>query len=201
MLTDEQAAAASELIWRHWRKGRRMPSLPAPLRPATRAEGYAIQAWIERRSARPLFGWKIAATSEAGQRHIGVDGLFAGRLLAEQVFAAGAPLLIADNACAHQLVLGPAVTADWRALDLAAHRVRGTVAGRIEREGIGANVLGDPRLALTWLANELSRHGVALGAGQVVTTGTCLVPMEVDPGDAVSADYGALGSIAFRFVG
>jgi 2-keto-4-pentenoate hydratase len=263
MLTDEQAAAASELIWRHWREGRRMPSLPAPLRPATRAEGYAIQAWIERRSARPLFGWKIAATSEAGQRHIGVDGPLAGRLLAEQVFAAGAevpfganamrvaeaefafrmacalppraeaygvaevmdavaalhlaievpdsrfedfasagaPLLIADNACAHQLMLGPAVTADWRALDLAAHRMRGTVAGRIEREGIGANVLGDPRLALTWLANELSRHGVALGAGQVVTTGTCLVPMEVDPGDAVSADYGALGSIAFRFVG
>jgi 2-keto-4-pentenoate hydratase len=34
-----------------------------------------------------------------------------------------------------------------------------------------------------------------------VTTGTCLVPMDVGPGDAVSADYGALGSIAFRFVG
>jgi 2-keto-4-pentenoate hydratase len=227
MLTDEQAAAASELIWRPWREGRRMPSLPDSLRPATRAEGYMIQASIERRSARPLFGWKIAATSEAGQRHIGVDGPLAGRLLAEQVFAAGAevpfganairvaeaefafrmaralppraeaygvaevmdavatlhlaievpdsrfedfaavsaPLLIADNACAHQLVLGPAVTADWRALDLAAHRARGTVAGRIEREGIGANVLGDPRLALTWLANELSHHGVALGAG------------------------------------
>ena len=98
-------------------------------------------------------------------------------------------------------VLGPPVAAGWRALDLAAHRVRGAVAGRIEREGIGANVLGDPRIALTWLANELSRHGIALGAGQVVTTGTCLVPMEVGPGDAVSADYGALGSVAFRFVG
>jgi 2-keto-4-pentenoate hydratase len=263
MLTEEQAEAAAALIWRHWREGRRMASLPESLRPATRAEGYAIQARLERRSALPLFGWKIAATSAAGQRHIGVDGPLAGRLIAEQVFEAGAELpfganamrvaeaefafrmgralppraeaygvaeamdavaalhlaievpdsrfedfaavgaaqLIADDACAHQLVLGPPVAADWRALDLAAHRVRGAVAGRIEREGVGANVLGDPRIALAWLANELSRHGVALGAGQVVTTGTCLVPMEVGPGDAVSADYGALGSIAFRFVG
>jgi 2-keto-4-pentenoate hydratase len=62
-------------------------------------------------------------------------------------------------------------------------------------------VPGDPRLALTWLANEVSRLGAALDAGQVVTTGTCLVPMEVCLGDAVSADSGALGSIAFRFVG
>ena len=40
-------------------------------------------------------------------------------------------------------------------------------------------MLGDPRVALTWLANELSALGLALKAGQVVTTGTCLVPLEI----------------------
>lgn len=256
-----QARAASALLVRHWRAGTVLPALPDPLRPATRAEGYAVQAELEELSAEPLRGWKIAATSLAGQRHIGVDGPLAGRLLAEMVhpdgatlpfganrmrvaeaefafrmgqdlppraapyaveevlaavaalhtaievpdsrfadFAtAGGPQLIADNACAHQFVLGPEAPASWRGLDLAAHAVAGRVAGRLEREGRGANVLGDPRIALAWLANELSRHGVTLAAGQVVTTGTCLVPMEVGPGDEVSADYGVLGRVAMSF--
>ena len=253
--------AASDLLLRHWWAGTVMPALPEPLRPATRAEGYAIQAQIERSSAGPLRGWKIAATSAAGQRHIGVDGPLAGRLLAEMVHAdgatlpfganrmrvaeaefafrmgrdlppragaytveevldavaalhtaievpdsrfedfaaAGAPQLIADNACAHQFVLGPEVPMVWRDMDLAAHRVIGRVAGRLEREGRGANVLGDPRIALAWLANELSCHGVTLAAGQVVTTGTCVVPLEVGPGDEVSAKYGVLGRVGLRF--
>ena len=38
-----------------------------------------------RRATSRLFGWKIAATSLAGQKHIGVDGPLAGRLLAETV--------------------------------------------------------------------------------------------------------------------
>jgi 2-keto-4-pentenoate hydratase len=84
-------------------------------------------------------------------------------------------------------------------MDLAAHRVIGRVAGRLEREGRGANVLGDPRIALAWLANELSCHGVTLAAGQVVTTGTCVVPLEVGPGDEVSAEYGVLGRVGLRF--
>ena len=67
--------------------------------------------------------------------------------------------------------------------------MNGTVA-----EGRGANALGDPRLALTWLANELSGLGITLAAGQVVTTGTCVVPMPVGPGVEVVADLGILGA-------
>jgi 2-keto-4-pentenoate hydratase len=259
---DEQAArAASALLVRHWREGTVIDALPEALRPATRAEGYAIQAKLEALSAQPLWGWKIAATSAAGQRHIGVDGPLAGRLLAEMVHADGATLpfggnrmrvaeaefafrmgralpprstgyavaevldavsalhlaievpdsrfadfasvgaaqLIADDACAHQFVLGPEAPETWRGMDLAAHRVVGRVAGTLEREGVGANVLGDPRIALAWLANELSRHGETLAAGQVVTTGTCLVPLEIRPGDLVTADYGVLGTVGLHF--
>jgi 2-keto-4-pentenoate hydratase len=71
--------------------------------------------------------------------------------------------------------------------------------GRPDQPGLGANVLGDPRIALTWLANELSGLGVTLKAGEVVTTGTCLVPVAILPGDAIEADFGALGRVAVSF--
>ena len=60
-------------------------------------------------------------------------------------------------------------------------------------------LLGDPRIALTWLANELSELGIELKAGQVVTTGTCLTPLPVGPGDEVSGDFDIVGNVAFRF--
>jgi 2-keto-4-pentenoate hydratase len=270
---------AADLLWDCWQNGRRLQQIPEDIRPQTRADGYAIQALLEERSTSPLFGWKIAATSTAGQVHINVTGPMAGRLLYERVtdssrgsriaakaelpfgvnhmrvaeaeFAfrmgrdlpprdqpysvdevlatvstlhpaievpdsrfddftiVGAPQLIADNACAHLFVLGSPAETDWRALDLVEHRVTGTVVGRsfqgglngdLTREGTGANVLGDPRIALTWLANELSALGITLKAGEVVTTGTCLVPLPIGPGVEVTADFGVLGTVTARIV-
>jgi 2-keto-4-pentenoate hydratase len=257
----DDIAAASTLLWTSWNRGDVIDALPPAVRPATRPEAYAIQALLGARSAKPLFGWKIAATSKAGQAHINVDGPLAGRLLAERCFEsgtclrfganrmrvvepefafrmardlaprpapyaidevmdavatlhpalevpdsryadftkAGAAQLIADNACAHEFVLGPATTAAWRTIDLARHRVQATIPGKLEREGVGSNVLEDPRRALTWIVNELSGIGVTLKAGQVVTTGTCAVPLPIEPGDAVRADYGVLGSVGLSF--
>jgi 2-keto-4-pentenoate hydratase len=108
----------------------------------------------------------------------------------------GAPQLIADNACAHQFVLGPKAPDLWRQVDLASHRVVGKVSERLTREGIGSNVLGDPRVALTWLANELSKLGITLAADQVVTTGTCLIPLEMQANDTVAIDFGVLGQVS-----
>lgn len=249
---------AAALIWRCWRDGETMEALPAALRPATREEGYAIQFRLEAAAGCGRAGWKIAATSEAGQRHINVDGPIAGLILAQRVrrdgagvslngnrmrvaepefafrFAAalppreapydveevlaavgslhpalelpdsrfldftavGGPSLIADDACGRDLVVGPAARANWRDVDLARHPVRAQVGGRYDREGSGAAVLGDPRAALTWLANELSRLGVGIREGEIATTGTCMVPLEIAPGDHVEADFGALGTVS-----
>ena len=260
-MNEAQLQVASDMLWNAWEVGRCIAALPEDCRPRTRAEGYAIQTRLEQQSTRPLFGWKIAATSKAGQAHIAVDGPLAGRLLAERVFESGsrlrfgcnqmrvaeaefafrmasdvppratsysvdevlasvatlhpaieipdsryvdftvvgAPQLIADNACAHQFVLGHAAPEWWRSVDLAAHRAVGIVAGKLEREGIGASVLGDPREALTWLVNELSSLNLTLRAGQVVTTGTCLVPLPIVPGDRVTCDFGALGTVNVSF--
>jgi len=260
-VTPQALQDAARSLWIHWQEGRRMPALPDSCRPSTRAEGYAVQEQVMAVAQRGQFGWKIAATSGAGQRHIGVDGPLAGRLLEGQVKTSGATVslrgtqmgvaepefafrmgrdlpprhaayetaevmaavhslhpsievpdsrfedfaraggaqLIADNACAHLFVLGPEAPAGWRALDLSAHPVQASVAGRYERAGRGDNVLGGPHLALTWIANELSALGIGLRAGQVVTTGTCMVPLEIAPGDRVSIDFGPLGAVEARF--
>jgi 2-keto-4-pentenoate hydratase len=252
---------ASEILWSSWLADTRIDALPADCRPAERSEGYAVQAAVARKSGASLFGWKIAATSTAGQQHIGVDGPLAGRLLStrvlsgrnavplgqncmrvaeaefafrmartlaprssryevEEVMSAvgalhpaievpdsryrdftlvGAPQLIADNACACWFVLGPEAK-DWRKFDLAAHRVIMRRDGSVACEGYGANVLGDPRSALTWLANELSRHGESLQVGQVVTTGTCIAPTPISSGQVLAADFGALGKVGARIV-
>ena len=257
---------AAELIWRHWQEGTVMEALPPELRPQTRAEGYAIQACLERYSERPRAGWKIAGTNVAGQRHIGVDGPLAGRLLAERVhearageavalslsdnrmrvaepefafrfgravppraepysvdevmaavsdlhlaielpdsrfadFArAGGPALIADNACARDLVVGAPVSTSWTEVDLAAHPVRIRAGERPAHEGSGAAVLGDPRVALAWLVNEVSLLGIAIAPGELVTTGVCTVPLPVRPGDHVEADFGALGRVGVEMM-
>jgi 2-keto-4-pentenoate hydratase len=259
-MNDASLQAASDLLYEHWMQGSVISGLPVDIRPTTREEGYAIQARLDERSRNPVYGWKIAATSAAGQAHIGVDGPIAGRILAERVIPCagvipagpnhmavaeiefafrmgrdldprpegfsveevlaavetlhvaieipdsryedfahvGAPQLIADNACAHYFIAAEASTADWRSIDLVAHRVIGRIEGKVEQEGSGANVLGDPRIALTWLANELSSLGITLQKGQTVTTGTCIPPLAISSGDLVTADFGSLGTATVR---
>ena len=260
---------AAQLIWSNFRDSTRIDALPESCLPTSRADGYAVQAEVARLSGQACVGWKIAATSVAGQKHVNVDGPIAGRLLADRVFAAGtvaanaidlrhnllrvveaefafrlnralpprgaaagaytvvevmaavgslhlaieapdcrisnflqvgAPTLIADLACASWWMVGDAVTADWRSIDLAAHRVTAYKADAVAAEGIGSNVLGDPRVALTWLANELCVYGDGLLAGDYVTTGTCVVPVPCAPGDAFLMDFGVLGTIAVQLL-
>nr|MCH9817814.1 hydratase [Betaproteobacteria bacterium] len=116
---------------------------------------------------------------------------------------AGEASLIADNACAHEYVKGAAAPAAWRTLDLAAHAVTAAVVrgdGQAwHRAGSGAAVLGDPRVALTWLVNELRVLGLGTQAGLFVTTGTCMQPLEVTPGDTVEVDFGVLGRLSVDF--
>jgi 2-keto-4-pentenoate hydratase len=259
-MTNDTVAAAASRLWRHFQDRTKLDELPLEQRPAGRADGYAVQAEIARLSGQHVVGWKIAATSAAGQKHIGVDGPLAAPLLGtrvvqnspatpafsmdgnimkvaeaefafrfakplppraepysmEEVLAAveslhpgievpdsryndfvkvGAPQLIADLACACWYALGPAASNGWRQRDLTTHAATASINGERVASGTGANVLGDPRLALTWLANELSTYAGGISAGQFVTTGTCVVPPAVAPGDLFTADFGDFGSV------
>ena len=67
--------------------------------------------------------------------------------------------------------------------------------GDLVDRGAGANVLDSPALALGHLARVISEQpgAPALGAGEVVTTGTVTNAHPVRPGEQWRADYGALG--------
>jgi 2-keto-4-pentenoate hydratase len=259
-LNEDAVRAAARLLLDARERRLRIRELPDAIRPRTRADGYRIQAEWARQAGQPTVGWKIAATSLAGQRHINVDGPLAGRLLADRVLpsgasvpfagnsmrvaeaefafrfaralppradryrvdevlaatssvhpaieipdsryedfiAVGAAQLIADDACACWFVLGAAVDGRWRDHDYPAHRVVGVRNGRAVAEGSGANALGDPRIALAWIANELAAHGSGLAAGDIVTTGTCVVPFAIDAGDSIAAEFGAFGRVEAR---
>jgi 2-keto-4-pentenoate hydratase len=252
---------AATTLWQNWNQLTRIAELPEPCRPQDRAEAYAIQAELARLSGQEVAGWKIAATSVAGQQHIGVDGPLAGRLLSHRVLAAGvslsltgnlmrvaeaefafrfgqslppretpytvaevlaavaalhpaieipdsryhdfarvgAPQLIADDACADWFILGAATSADWRAENLVTHTVAAYKNGTLAARGSGANVLGDPRVALTWLVNELNTFCDGVRAGEVVTTGTCIVPVPLTAGDELRVDFGTFGVLTAAF--
>src|SRR5215469_15163161 len=96
MEPDKQQAACA-ILYRHWQNGSLLEGLPPDLHPADRGEAYRVQSHIEAYSAHPLMGWKIAATSTAGQAHIGVDGPLAGRLLAERAIADGGDCVLGSN--------------------------------------------------------------------------------------------------------
>src|SRR5688572_27932204 len=88
---------AADVLWDCWQHGRRLSSIPDDIRPRTREEGYSVQALLEERSAAPLFGRKIAATSATGQAHISITGVRADRLLREKSVSSGAELCFGAN--------------------------------------------------------------------------------------------------------
>ena len=260
-MTPDQIEQSAAAIWQASTNARPIAGLPSGTMPQNRAEGYAVQQALARLSGQQAFGWKIAATSVAGQKHIGVDGPIGGRLFIDRVLPMSMPIslrgnsmklgeaefafrmaadlpargepycveevianvaalypaielpdsrfidyakiggasLIADNACAHEFVLGDEVKTGWRGLDLAQHHVYVTCDHEPNCDGIGSNVLGDPRIALTWLANELNAYGLMLRAGETITTGTCVVPFSLQAGKRYTADFGVLGSVSLSF--
>jgi len=109
-------------------------------------------------------------------------------------FKLPAPYVLADNGCNAALVEGAAVP-DWRRYDLARQKATLFLNGKKAAEGTGADALGHPLAALTWLANELSQRGLGIKAGQIVTTGTCCGFNPLSVGDVAVADYGPLGKI------
>ncbi|MDE2342997.1 MAG: fumarylacetoacetate hydrolase family protein [Betaproteobacteria bacterium] len=261
-MTPQAIQQAAQTLWTLWENTGRISALPEECRPHGRAEGYAIQAALAAESGQAVLGWKIAATTVSGQRHINVNGPIAGRLLQNKVLPPGASIplgdnhmrvaeaelvfrfgrdlpskpepygldevmaavdavlpgievpdsryedfcvvgdaqLIAENACAAWFVLGNEPFVNWRGLDLVNHPVEAYRNGVLAGEGTGAMVLGDPKTALVWIANELAALGLGLRSGDIVTTGTVVTPVRVEPGDVVHCDFGVLGTLDARIV-
>src|SRR5262245_52409671 len=96
-MKEQDIQFAATALWQNWQQSLRIQELPEHSRPANRADGYAIQSKLADLSGQSIVGWKIAATSTAGQAHIRVDGPLAGRLLKERVLKNGATISLRGN--------------------------------------------------------------------------------------------------------
>jgi 2-keto-4-pentenoate hydratase len=162
---------AAQVVWKHWQSGQTLQALPE-------SGARVPSAGNRMRVAEPEFAFTMA----------------------QDLTPQTAPYSLADNACARHFVLGPAAPEGWRHTDLSQHVVQAQVAQSdsvlYSRTGSGAWVLGGPRIALTWLANQLSSLGITLQKGHVVTTGTCMVPLELEPGTPPRPTSGCWGRSA-----
>ena len=104
------------------------------------------------------------------------------------------PAILADGAGSGTIVYGPAI-ADWRNRDIAGQEATLSSGGRVRRKGTAAAALDHPMVPLTWLANELSRTGVGMKEGQMVSTGTLTGMLAPKPSETFLADFGPFGSV------
>ena len=100
--------------------------------------------------------------------------------------------LLADNQSNGAFCYGAALV-DWRRVDFLGQKAELVIDGKVRASATGGNAAGHPRRLLAWLANHLSRRGIGLAAGAVVTTGTHT--------GLVFAESGATAVVRFPGVG
>jgi 2-keto-4-pentenoate hydratase len=104
---------------------------------------------------------------------------------------------VADGAWCGGVVLG----ANPRALtqiDVCGIGGELSVNGEARARGLSSAVLGNPVLAVAWLANELAEFGVALQEGHVVMSGSFTTLVPVRPESFVVASFDSLGDVKFH---
>lgn len=107
---------------------------------------------------------------------------------------------VADNASSGVFVLGVnEVDPRARGVDLVKCRIDVSKNGAPLSHGFGSAALGSPVTCVAWLANALSRYGIALEAGEVILSGS-LVPLEpVRAGDRMELVLEGIGGASVEF--
>jgi 2-keto-4-pentenoate hydratase len=108
------------------------------------------------------------------------------------------PAILADGAGAGSLCHGPAIEG-WRDKDIANLEVVLYSNGTRRRSGTAAAVIDHPIVPVVWLANELSRTGIGLKAGQMISTGTLTGMLRARQGDTFVADFGPFGEVTATY--
>ena len=131
-----------------------------------------------------------------------ISTVHAGIEVAECRFALASlppmPAILADGAASGRYVIGDEISG-WRELDLAGMPVTLSVNGTVRRHGSGREVMGDPINPVVWLANERSRWGDGLAAGELISSGTTPGMLLAKKGDTMLASFGGSGRVEVAF--
>lgn len=107
---------------------------------------------------------------------------------------------VADNASSGGYVLGP-TRMSLSDFEPVAVKMQMRVTGQEDSTGTGAACLGDPLLAVQWLARQARELGDPLRAGQLVLSGA-LGPMRpITPGATITVSMTGLGAVTCSFSG
>jgi 2-keto-4-pentenoate hydratase len=109
------------------------------------------------------------------------------------------PDTVADNASSGRYILGKKRMSVNDA-DLSSITMKLYKGNELVGEGSGAAVLGDPCLAVAWLANCLWKYGVTLAAGEVILSGAFSAAPIAAKGDEFAAEFSSFGRVEAYFV-
>ncbi len=106
---------------------------------------------------------------------------------------------IADNASCGKVVIGgpaqPVAGIDLRLVGVVFEK-----NGEVIATGAGAAALGNPAIAVAWLANKLAAFDQYLRKGELILPGSLTSAFDAKPGDHIRATFDRLGSVGVRFV-
>jgi 2-keto-4-pentenoate hydratase len=113
-------------------------------------------------------------------------------------YQAPAEWKLADHQLHAGLVVGREV--DFSMLDWGRQKVGVEINGVASAGGEGGHPCGDPLWPLPWLIQHASARGHGARSGDLVTTGSWVGIIPVQPGDEVVAHFPGIGSATVRFV-
>lgn len=105
---------------------------------------------------------------------------------------------VADNASSARFVVGTQPTR-LDGIDLTTLGMTLSKNGVVASTGAGAACLGNPAVAVAWLANTLARFGTPLRPGELILSGALCPVVPVEAGDVFELAISRLGRCSVRF--
>ena len=195
-----------------WKVGRIAPSLDGVDRLAGPIFADRIAAAADAVPAMPVYAGGFAAAEAEFLLRIGrtpdpakldwsiaeamamIDAVHVGIEIASSPFVGinshGAPVTVSDYGNNNGLVVGPAI-AGWRDVGLLDWPVELRIGGAVAGAATAATMLDGPFGAARFLFASLADRGIALAAGQWISTGAVTGVHPVSVGDAVEARFGS----------
>ena len=106
---------------------------------------------------------------------------------------------MADNASAGKFTTGGTMT-DPSGIDLSLEGAKVWKNGTLADAGVGANVLGHPADAVSWLTKTLNQMGSQIKGGNLILSGSFTPAVDVRAGDSVMMEFTSLGSLTLGIV-
>ncbi len=106
--------------------------------------------------------------------------------------------MIADDGGFAAYVVGPAVK-NWQDVDFKSVGVELLIDGKLAAKGLEGGGRVDPVDVVLWTANNLSKRGHGLAAGDLISTGSATVPTPMKVGSSAVGRFVGLGEVRVTF--